>query len=1274
MENNKKMKRFFVILCVIFPMLTLAQVSEGGGKVFGFVEGTINVSMYGGATYYLPIDIPQGVNDMQPSLGIVYNSQSGNGLLGYGWNLSGISTISRTGSTLYHNGKMTEADFSDDDCFLLDGQRLVLVAHSGNTYDYKTENDEFSRIRFTKENGYFSKCEVRLENGNIIKYGYTNDSKLMASDGNNVIKWMVSSIADRNGNTISYFYNNNTSSDISIKKIAYTSNAQANLDASYVVSFTYSDNRFDDYHYYIAGNKVNSNKILTNIDISYYEVTLSSYSFSYDGNTNRMYNLLTGITYSKGNYSLDPIVIQWNTDSNDIQNNALSSQVLDTATLNKFSFVGDFNGDGYTDLLTVPYKKLYGYSTDVTAKVYLNNQNGSFNSIPNDSLSLSLNLDWIHVLDINGDGYDDLVAQTITETLDGNDIIYHTGLTVYESQNGNGFSNEFSTVLDGSYFIRTGDFLGEGRSSLILLKLTGVNANNDNYMINGYPSILHYDNNYTLNTFSNNIIDIGAVIADDFNGDGKTEIVVFDSSYSTFYSFDKQNNSYSVSITSADFDNDLYASYYSGDFNNDGKADVLFNDESNDKYIALSNGFEFGDWIRVNNSALQNIYLPSMMTYKHSLHNVSPNSSYGVSLSDIDGDGKTDIIFYDGNNLPMFFRDFHVTNTTTNVGSFKIVFQANSEDIKFENQYFTIGNFFGEDHASFIAVDPQNQGSTTDDIVKIFSLPSTNERFSVSSITDMLGRSTTIEYEYLMPGQSDFYVFVNRPYLNDVKPCPMPMLAMKSYTKHLGLNNYKTSFKYGNALLHRTGRGFVNFENVEKTSFINNTPVKLEKCVFELTTMGANAVALPQCDSTFLFLNGIKTLSETNAYTFQNVRCNRQQTSTGFMYIVRPAMTSQKTKHFNPDSQGQLLSVEITEYTYDYQNNGTYTETYACTDIVKGANGTDCNSAANCGYKNNTHITFISNNYSNWIINRKSSETTVAQYQSKPAITRKASYQYASNHPFQISQKTVIPSSIDINPLSVRYNYQYDVCGNVTSETVSAPYGTQNELPLTTSYTYSSYRLVASKTVDPSGLAYQECYSYDNYDRMTSYTGSNGLITTYQYYDPFNNYVVKTAPDNTITAERLAWATGSNLAPTGAIYYKQTTKTGSSATTVYFDANGNTLRAVTLNHTSTPVFVDTEYDERQQPERQSFPYIFGDTPQWTEYFYDDCGRIISTIYPDGKSVSVGYHGFTTATTTSVGNSTRQEEQTINYLGWVTTLTDASNAVVSYEYYSAKWRR
>lgn len=53
-------------------------------KAVGVIGSTVDISSLGGATYTIPIQLPDGIDGMKPSLSIVYNSQAGNGLLGWG--------------------------------------------------------------------------------------------------------------------------------------------------------------------------------------------------------------------------------------------------------------------------------------------------------------------------------------------------------------------------------------------------------------------------------------------------------------------------------------------------------------------------------------------------------------------------------------------------------------------------------------------------------------------------------------------------------------------------------------------------------------------------------------------------------------------------------------------------------------------------------------------------------------------------------------------------------------------------------------------------------------------------------------------------------------------------------------------------------------------------------------------------------------------------------------------------------------------------------------
>ena len=57
---------------------------------------------------------------------MVYNSQSGSGLLGMGWNISGLSAITRVGKNKNFDDETSPLSFSSDDRYVLDGTRLLL--------------------------------------------------------------------------------------------------------------------------------------------------------------------------------------------------------------------------------------------------------------------------------------------------------------------------------------------------------------------------------------------------------------------------------------------------------------------------------------------------------------------------------------------------------------------------------------------------------------------------------------------------------------------------------------------------------------------------------------------------------------------------------------------------------------------------------------------------------------------------------------------------------------------------------------------------------------------------------------------------------------------------------------------------------------------------------------------------------------------------------------------------------------------------------------------
>src|SRR5690606_20524275 len=175
----------------------------------GSIDGAADVSPTGAATYTIPIKCPKGTNNMKPQVSMVYNSQSGSGLLGMGWNISGLSAITRVGKNKNFDDETSPLSFSSGDRYVLDGTRLLLKSgvygQSGSTYE--TETESFAEITAMNAQGSGPEwIRVRSKDGTISDYGATTGSRFMDESGQHVWMWRLSRVTDPNGNYIDYIY------------------------------------------------------------------------------------------------------------------------------------------------------------------------------------------------------------------------------------------------------------------------------------------------------------------------------------------------------------------------------------------------------------------------------------------------------------------------------------------------------------------------------------------------------------------------------------------------------------------------------------------------------------------------------------------------------------------------------------------------------------------------------------------------------------------------------------------------------------------------------------------------------------------------------------------------------------------------------------------------------------------------------------------------------------------------------------------------------------
>jgi len=114
----------------------------------GTTSDNLEITSKGSARYEIPIFISPGTAGMQPNISILFNSNVVDGMLGKGFDISGLSTIHRIPQTYYNDNKKVGVNLQSSDRFALDSNRLIVTS---GTYGspgsiYHTEIETFAKI------------------------------------------------------------------------------------------------------------------------------------------------------------------------------------------------------------------------------------------------------------------------------------------------------------------------------------------------------------------------------------------------------------------------------------------------------------------------------------------------------------------------------------------------------------------------------------------------------------------------------------------------------------------------------------------------------------------------------------------------------------------------------------------------------------------------------------------------------------------------------------------------------------------------------------------------------------------------------------------------------------------------------------------------------------------------------------------------------------------------------------------------------------------------
>ena len=410
----------------VTPSVALPQ---GGGAMRGMGEKFSPDLFTGTGNFSVPIQVPAGRNQLQPSLALSYSTGYGNGLYGVGWGI-GIPEIARATA----HGLPRYVD--DSDTFVLSGMEdlvpLPLQAGQPQTYRPRTEG-VFARIEHvrTATDNYW---KVTTKEGLVSHYGTPRahvasppadwrDPAVVCDpvETNKLFSWKLTRTQDVFGNRIDYVYTRDQGAagphiwDVpipsEIRYIDYGSTASP----SFLVKIVFDwEDRPDPFSSYRTGFEVRTSKRCHRIAVQVGGSDQTVYSFTYARAENGLSRLeqiqRTGFDSTGSSESLPPLRFSYSAFQ-PAQRKMQSVQVPQlpqgALLLPQFELV-DVTGKGLPDIL-----QLGGG----IARYWQNLGDGTFSlprSLPTTPAGLELGSPGVALLDTDGNGQLDLVLSTST--------------------------------------------------------------------------------------------------------------------------------------------------------------------------------------------------------------------------------------------------------------------------------------------------------------------------------------------------------------------------------------------------------------------------------------------------------------------------------------------------------------------------------------------------------------------------------------------------------------------------------------------------------------------------------------------------------------------------------------------------------------------------------------------------------------------------------------------------------------------------------------------
>lgn len=1242
------------------------------GQSFHDTKGNIEVNGAGQLQFTLPVALPPGVKSVAPQISLIYTSGSTNGIAGYGWNISGITTISRTGKNLEKDGKIESVQYNSSDYYSFNGQRLILKSgeYGKDGAEYFTE--KYSNIKIKSIGSIMldfqttdapEYWEVTFEDGSQAWYGIGNGKTLAEY---NITKWK-----DAQGNYITYEYDREsigggcninvitgqldctiaTDTNISIlKKISWGGNETMNKPHFNEILFNYKERDLKEFAYNNDRGFFQT-KILDYVIVNTNGSQFKKYTIDYNklGTNYQFVNKIT--EYNANNEEANPIQFENELDPL-ITNIFKQDSRFDDIYEAKVS--GDFNGDGKLDFIkgnTLMLGRLDGagnfytinYEGDLLSAVsYI--ENGALKS---QQQLVTGRIDYVNkILNLQFSGFD-ATGNFINKQTNSYDL--SASIPNISSSSCSNAWGQFNYPPIITLTSKEGDFNGDGVSDLI------INVNRRVRCPRGYDITylttlyIDYKNNVITKLEDNKTLDL--LYVSDFNGDGKSDLLKVENNNLNVYSLNSQNQFAQIfSTTKESLDNSIYL----GDFNGDGKTDIIapIAEDSSDwrMYTSTGNGFKKD-------------YYSNLFLYKPSYTGSGTkyrNQIRTYATPDLNKDGKSDFVIFESQT---WFRELAINNPDSSYGFNYLKndgIDSNGKPI-FTNTYNIApkeatawGNnddedinysMYGEHYIPLFGSFRIAQLNTEFIIIhktKLITWDLGNKINKVSRIKSVVqgGIKTNIEYSSLIDGDiyKSYYNTnaVLYPYVNVSENINYTVVSK------LIQGERKQEFRYRDLISHLHGRGMIGFRQTARSTFFASG--------YENTKIWAGSEINPINEGLSYKDWSIKTTDDLKIFPLDISLNNAQLLSfKQYDYKIDKLLNGNVVTNV-ADADKPKIVTAITPYittTKDFlQNTKTVHTVESYNDLYLPKKSTD---NINDGFAISTsELEYYPSNTtpgSNYSIGKPKTKTNVIQAYGDTKSS-KEEYVYEDN-----LLKTLKTWNRD-NTGYLQETYNYDGFGNVTQKTITNSIDSQTQkttsqfdpkgrfvvnktdnLGLITNIIYNDWGQIEKQT-DPLGNTLTN--TYDKWGKLlTSKTNLTGTTTyTYEKDNNFNRIITQYDPDGDIS-KKYTNKLGQD--------YKSSTKTFGQGQFVS---------------------LETQYDVLGRKLKESEPYFEGQNAnQWNTITYDDSvypAKVTATAF-NGKQMETSISGLTT-TVKELNGYGRTTSKTTDALGNIVSTNDKGGTI------------